>query len=1036
MRKSKQLLLIGISLLLSIYIMAQDNAVTGTVTALDNTPLAGASVLVKGTKVSALTNNAGKFSIKAGKGQVLVVTYVGYAKREITVGDDKSISVKMTLADATLSEVVVTALGIRKEKKSLGYSAQDIKGEELIQTGRTNFVSALQGRVAGLDIGSTGGLPGASNTIVIRGGSSIDRSNQPLFVIDGIPVDNSTLAGGSLLNDAPNRGNDFSSRIGDIDPNDIESITILKGPAATALYGLEASNGAIVINTKRNKKGSLSVSYSGNLRIDVNNRFPELQNVYATGKAGVTSNTTISRWGAKLAFGIPVFDNVGNFFETGVTQSHNISFSGGKEWLSGGASLNYVDQKGTVPNTGYQRYSARVNYNSKISEKLNLSGSGAYINTNNDKAAKGAESYYQYSLVWPNTDNMRNYLTSTGDKDIPLDPDPSNPTADRDYFDNPFFSVNKNKARDKTTRYQFNSTINYNATKWLGLTGRVGYDTYETDGYTYYHPQSSQFYSKNGVNIIPKNVGGIFSNYNDQFKYLNYLIMANFKKSFTHVNTTLTIGHSLDDKSDKVISRYAEKQKDKQSIYDVTNYEKFDPLQAQFQLVKGYKRRLISVFGELKVDINNYLYVSVTGRNDYTSTLPVESNSFFYPSVSVAYILTEAEKSVAATTAMNYAKFRISYAEVGKDGSPHRIFPALDPFTRSGGGFQVSVFGSNPQLKPERTKAFEIGGEFKFYNSRIGLDVTYYNMRSEGQISTPRLSYISGYILQLVNGGVTRNSGLEILLNGSPIKNKTFSWEVITNFALNRNKVVSLPGNFPEYYLSDTWLYGNVRAGYIQGQSFYSLRGNNFSRNANGELFIRTDGYPVANSTDSFNVLGNREPSFNLGITNRLRYKNFSLSMLWNWKAGGDIYNGTDRYLTLLGISKRTLNRETKTVLQGIVQSTGLVNTKEIPLDEGWYNTSARGLKEELFIEKNIYSLRLRDITFSYSVPLKSKRSFIKALDFNLTGNNLILITNYSGPDPDVNGLNGSNRGSGAVGFDYFSLPTPVTYQFGVSAKF
>ncbi|MGE5106303.1 MAG: TonB-dependent receptor domain-containing protein, partial [Sphingobacteriales bacterium] len=433
---------------------------------------------------------------------------------------------------------------------------------------------------------------------------------------------------------------------------------------------------------------------------------------------------------------------------------------------------------------------------------------------------------------------------------------------------------------------------------------------------------------------------------------------------------------------------------------------------------------------------NNYLYLSVTGRNDYTSTLPVESNSFFYPSVSVAYILTEAEKSIAATTAMNFAKFRISYAEVGKDGSPHRIFPALDPFTRSGGGYQVSVFGSNPNLKPERTKAFEIGGEFKFYNSRIGLDVTYYNMRNEGQISTPRLSYISGYILQLVNGGTTRNSGLEILLNGSPIKNKNFSWDITTNFALNRNKVIALPGNFSEYYLSDTWLYGNVRAGYIKGQSYYTFRGNNFARNANGELFIRTDGYPVANSTDSFNVIGNREPSFNLGITNRFRYKNFSLSMLWNWKVGGDVYNATDRYLTLLGISKKTLDRGTTTVLPGIVQSTGLVNTKEIPIDETWYNNTARGFKEELFIEKNIYSLRLRDITLSYSVPLKSKRSFIKALDLNVTANNLILLTNYSGPDPDVNGLNGSNRGSGAVGFDYFSLPTPVTYQFGISAKF
>jgi TonB-linked SusC/RagA family outer membrane protein len=1038
MRQFKRLLLLGISIFYSGIVMAQENIITGTITTVDNTPLFGANVLVKGTKNFALTNSFGKFSIKANKGQVLIITFVGYVNREVTVGNDNSIIIKMSFADATLSEVVVTALGVRKEKKSLGYSVQDIKGEELIETGRTNFVSALQGRVAGLEIGSTGGLPGASNTIVIRGGSSIDRNNQPLFVIDGVPIDNSTIAEGNLLNDAPSRNTDYSSRIGDIDPNDIESITVLKGPAATALYGLEAANGAIVITTKRSKKGKLSVSYNGNIRFDRSTRFPEIQKIYGQGTGGLTNNYTLNRWGAKLPEGTQVFDNVKNFFETGITHTHNISLSGGKEILNGGLSLNLTDQKGTVPNTNYKRYSARVSFNSKLGNKITLSGSGSFINTTNNKAAKGAGSFYLYALLWPGTDDMRNYLNSSGDKEILLDQNPASPTTDPDFFDNPFYTVNKNKAQDKTNRYQLSTTINYTPLSWLSFTGRFGYDKYETDGFTYLNPKSNQGFPFGVALIVPKSVGGIYSDYNDNFRYFNYLAMVNIKKSFYKWNTQLSIGNSLDDRSDKITSRYAEKQRPgPDNIYNINNYEKFNPALPQYAGINGYKRRLISVFGEFKIDYNNYLYLSVTGRNDYTSTLPIDNNSFFYPSVSLAYILTESEKSIAATTAMNYAKFRISYAEVGKDGSPHRIFPALDPFTRTGGGIQVSVFGSNPNLKPERTKAFEIGGEFKFYKSRLGLDFTFYTMKSDKQISTPRLSYISGYILQLVNGGTIRNSGIEILLTGTPIKTKNFSWDITNNFTLNRNKVLALPGNFAEYYISDTWLHGNVRAGYDKGQTFYTLRGNYFGRNSKNELLIGTTGYPVAfTSVNDFAVIGNREQNYNWGITNRIRYKNFGLSMLWHFRSGGDIYNATNLVLTQFGISKLTENRGTKVVLDGIVQSTGLVNQKEITLDESWYNNTSRGAISELFIEKNIYAIRMRDISITYGLPIKSKRSFIKSLDFNITANNLILITDYSGGDPDVNGLNGSNRGSGAVGFDYFSVPNPITFQFGIAAKF
>ena len=1011
-----QVLLVALFTFSATVLFGQQKTVTGKVTGESGQFLSNVTVNIKGTNRTVQTNSSGSFSIQASMGDVLMITFVGYTTKEIKVGTGNTISVALVPVTKEMEDVVISAFGQTKAKKSIGYSIQKINGDEIAQTGRTNFINSLQGRVAGLTVGNTGGLPGASSTIVLRGGTSFDGNNQPLFVIDGIPVDNSTLAEGSLLNDAANRSADYSNRIGDIDPNDIESITVLKGPAATALYGIEAANGALVITTKKGRKGKMQITYSNNFRFENSTRFPERQMMYGTGNNGVSANNTLAHWGAPIGTAT-TYDNVKNFFKTGFLNSHNINISGGNDLLSTSISLNNLSQDGTVPNTNYIRRSIRMNLSSTVSSRLKFNGSANYIYSENKKGTKGANSFYYYSLIWPITADMRNWQNDNGERVNLLDQD--------DTFDNPYFDVNKNGSRDNTKRLLLNGSVSYDIADWFNITGRVGYDEYTTNGLTFYDPESNQSIP-NRANA--KAVGGIMLDYISQFKLLNSYLLLNFKKSFGDFNGTLTTGLNADDRKSRTDSRYGETF-NVPGLISINNVNQ-SSLEAA---TRGYRRRVVGVFGDLKVDYKNFIFLNLTGRNDWSSTLPVKNNSFFYPSASLSFVFSDLLHTTGST--FTYGKLRASFAQVGKDAPPHKFNPALDNFTRTGGGFAVSFFGANPNIRPETTTSLELGGEFRFLNNKLSVDATYYRVRSKDQIVTTRLSYASGYILQIVNSGVMQNQGLELLVTGKPIEKKNFSWNVIGNFALNRNKVIALPGGFPEFYLSDTWMAGNVRAGYVAGQSYYSFTGVGFQMTADGKTKIGSSGYPLRDG--SFHYIGNREPKFTLGLTNIFRYKNFSLGFLWDWKQGGDIFNATDYGLTSAGLSKRTLDRGKTIVFDG-VDANGEKNTQQVTLTQAYFQSSTLGgLNEYTFIERNINWLRLRDINLSYIIPEKSfKNTFIKGLEINAGASNLILITNYTGADPDVNGLNASNRGSGAVGFDYFSLPAPVAFQFGITARF
>jgi TonB-linked SusC/RagA family outer membrane protein len=1001
---------------ISIPAIAQEKIVSGLVTGTDNRPLPDVTVTVKGTNIATKTSPSGTYSIRVAPGQYLVFTSVNYGRVEERVGSGNMGTTTLQKTNKDLDEVIVTALDIRRSPKSLTYAAQSVEGEALAETGRTNFINALQGRVAGLSIGSTGGLPGSSSSIVLRGGTSFDGNNQPLFIVDGIPVDNSTLAEGSLLNDAANRGSDYSNRIGDLDPNDIESITVLKGPSATALYGIDAANGALVITTKKGRKGAMKVSYNNNFRFEKSTRFPERQTMYGTGTLGRSNDSTISHWGGLIG-DRPIYDNVENFFKTGFLNSHNLNISGGSDLLSTNISLANLSQDGTVPNTGYDRRSIRMNLASTISPKLKFNGSANYIFSKNKKGTKGANSFYYYSLIWPITKDIRNWQTDNGERVNLLDVE--------DAFDNPLFDLNRNGSSDDTKRLLLNGSASYDVTDWFNITGRIGYDEYTTNGLTYYDPLSNQSIP-NKANA--KAVGGIMLDYVSQFRLLNSYLLLNFKKQFGNINAALTTGLNGDKRESRTDSRYGERF----SVPGLISINNVDRATVE-AATRGYRRNLIGVFGDLKLDYKNYLFLNVTGRNDWSSTLPTENNSFFYPSVGVGFVFTDVLKP--SGDIFNYGKLRASFAQVGKDAPPHKFNPALNAFTRTGGGFAVSFFGPNPNIRPETTTSYEIGGEFRFLKSKLKIDATYYEVRSKDQIVSPRLSYASGYILQLVNSGTMQNKGFELLVTGNPVTKKDFSWEVIANFFLNRNKVLALPGGFSEFYLSDTWLAGNVRAGYVPGQSYYSFTGVGYQKNADGKTIIGANGYPLRDG--SFHFIGSREPNFNLGLTNVFKYKNLGFRFLWDWKNGGDIFNATDYSLTSVGLSPRTLQRGNTIVFDG-VDAAGNPNTQQVLLSQAYFQSSTLGgLNESNFIEKDIYWFRLRDISLSYTLPTKMLgKSFVKGADLNAGVSNLVLISNYTGADPDVNGLNASNRGSGAVGFDYFSLPAPVAFQIGLNLRF
>lgn len=1018
----KRLLMAAACLLVTFVGFAQSRQITGTILSEeDNRPLQGVTVINKQTNQKTTTNSEGTFTIDAQPGQQLVFSFVGFTTLTLTVGSETNLSFKLTQEEKQLEQVVVTALGINRSKRSLGYAANDVKGAELAQTQRDNFINSLAARVPGVTISGTSGMPGSSTSIQLRGVNSLSGSNQPLFVIDGLPVNNQTFNANSMVMQTENRTVDFSNRIGDLNPEDIESLTILKGPEAAALYGIDAANGAIVITTKKGKAGKGAISYTFNYGIEDVGNLPEVPRVYNRGSNGVLSVNTYGAFGPKYAEGTVFYDNVNNFFRQGQVQKHNLSFEGGATGYTYRLSGSYSSREGVVPSTKYDRINISLNGTAQIFKNLKAETNLQYINTKNQKVSKGANSFYLSLLAFPADVDMRDYLTPAGTRKRLF-------TSD---IENPYFDVNKNQLDDRGNRSISNLSFVYDPLSWLSLTGRVGIDVASTEYKVLYHPESNR---SGGT------TGGSLDLSNQTNRVITVQYFGSVKEDFFQkkLKTTLRVGSAIYDYDDRIYSVRGEQ-------FLEPNFNSINNTTVTTQRTKSVfaKKRVVGVFGDFNVNYNNFVYLTATGRNDWTSTLPEANNSFFYPSLSTSIVFTELLKNTSIPSIMNLGRIRASIAQVGKDASPYATNPALEAQGTTGGGFSYGFTAPNPLLRPEKVTSREIGMELQFFNNRLGFDAAYYKSKSVDQIINGlRISYGTGFILKNINGGELENWGTELLLRGTPIQSKNFTWDASVNFTRTNSKLTKLPEGVTEYYSSDTWLYGNVRNGARLDGALTTLTANTaYQRNNAGELLISPlTGLPLTTTFTSWPVAGDRNPDFKMGVYNNFTYKGFNLNFLFDIKKGGDVFNGTGLFLYNLGLHPKSIeNRESVLVFDGVLKD-GLENTANPTRNNitvvPYYNNSfyTSSVIDQEFIERDVNWVRLRDISLNYQIPSKwlSSRKLFHSASIGITATDLFMWTNYTGGDPGVNGTSVATGGSGSMGIDYGNLPVPKTFNFNL----
>ncbi len=994
--------------------------------------VAAAQLRVEGTTAGAQTNQDGSYTIaQVPAGPHFVVTRrVGYAPTRLAVtvqsGTTSTLDLALTRLTTTLDAVVVTALGQTTEQRALGTSQQAVAGQAIAETQRPNFVNALQGRIAGVTVNASSGVPGASTSITIRGVSSISSSNQPLFIIDGLPMDNKTMNSNVLASDAPgsatafnNRGIDFTNRASDINPDDIESLVVLKGPEAAALYGIDAANGAIVITTKRGKPGAGGFTYSNSFRAENVRARPSIQRTY--GPIATLGSTSFQYFGAPYADTTTFYDNIDGFFRTGMTQQHNLSFSGASPdnrinyRLSGGA----LRQQGVIPNTQYDRVNLTGATQGRVNRWLSTDLSMTYSYNTNDQTFKGDGGPLIGLLVWPQTDNAKDYLTPAGNRRR------LTTLAAASELDNPYFSVDKNKVNSRNGRFLTNLSLTIAPFSWGNLKTTLGSDSYTNQNVIVRSPESATGNAQNGI----------YDAADDITRNLNAQTLLNFNSHAIVGGLSISglVGNQVSDFKSTVDALRG------QDFLD-PNFVSVNNTNLRGSRTTIAQRRLIGVFGQAVLDYKRYLYLTLQGRNDWTSTIPTERNSFFYPSVTSSFVFSDAFPSLRQFMT---GKLRAAYAEVGKDARPYAYRPSLEFKTTANGGYGYGFTGPNLALKPEFARSYEGGTELTFLQDRLGLDVSVYRKQTKDQIVNDiRGSYATGFILFNLNGAVTRNSGVEVSLRGTPVRKPSFSWDVLANFDHHKGRVLALPNALPEAYVSDTWLVSNadVRNGNTPGQSTESLTGRYYLRATDGPnkgqlLIDPTTGLPLR-STVFVDAGYDRTPDYTVGLTNTVRYKKLSLNFLVDIRRGGDVFNGTEWYLNTRGLSNRTLDRNVPRVIDGVLRD-GRENSANptrnsivvVPAVQTGYYTN---MSEELFIEKDINWVRLQDVRLSYALPAR----IAKNSSVYVSGTDLLTFTNYSGLDPVVNGNTAAVGGSGAVGIDFGNFPVPRALNVGLTFGF
>lgn len=1028
-------LLTTLVLLLSMAGLAlAQRTVVGTVKGDDGEALIGASVRVKGAAIGAVTDANGKYSVTVPAGSnVLIFAYTGYSTQEVTLGASNVVEVVLE-SGTVLKEAVVTALGISREEKSLGYGVTSVKGDDVARSGEVNVIQGLAAKSSGVQVIGSGGTPGASSKILIRGNATFTGENQPLIVVDGVPYDNQTL--GSVASDYPFNANlngvNNSNRALDLNPADVESVNILKGPAAAALYGTRAANGVLLITTKKGRKG-LSVNVSSSVAFDQVNKLPELQMEYGQGTGGgsLTSaegayvpNVPLS-WGPRIgAAGIPevaqAYDNYDAYFKTGTTWNNNISISMGTDNTTFRLSYGNANQTGIVPNTELNRNSFRLTAESQQG-KFRLSGTAAYAKTKDIKAQNGSNlSGVMLSLTrMPPSFNViggpgpNGYDTRDG--------------LSWQYFalyDNPLWSAYNNPMTGDVDRITGNITATLNATSWLDLTARIGADAY-TDA-------RKQIFAVGALDP-PAPVGEVWEN-NKRRLEVNSDLFAAFKPQMSgRFGVNFTLGMNLNSRRDEDVFARGRNL----AIPGFYNLSNASDLYNSSTL---FEKRIAGIFGDLNLSYANQLYLNITGRNDWASTFGEDArkNGFFYPSANLAWAFTE---MLPNRDILSFGKVRASYARAGIEPFPYRtrtyfVAPFItDGFTDGFGfpyggqnGFSLSSRLGNANLEPEINTTTEFGVNLKFFQNKIDLDVNYYISKSSNLLVLRPIAGSTGAEEIYTNIGEMENKGWEIELGLNPVSTRIFKWNIQANFTRNRNEVTKLAEGVDEIDIETA--FASIGSYAIVGQPYGALYSTKWARNEQGQLLIGANGLPQRDPQRG-NV-GNPYPDWTAGIRNIFEIYGVTINGLLDIRQGGALWNGTWARLNRFGTTLASAARDQTYVIPGVKVADGTPN--DIAISANSYFSNYVGDSGAAAVEQVVQDgswVRLRELTLGYNIPLTSK--YVKGINVYFTGRNLWLSTDYTGVDPETS-LTGA--GSNVGGFDYFNMPSTKSYIVGLNLNF
>lgn len=1094
----KKLTLIIAVLLITVSAAFAQRTITGTVTDEGGETLISVNVVVKGSTVGTVTDLDGKYKISVPDGSsTLVFSYTGFNTQEVALGASNVMDV--TLSEGIfLNDVVVTALGVSRDEKAVGYAVQQVDGGDIAETNSVNFLDGLAGKAAGVQITQASGAAGASSRIVLRGQTSFNGNNEALIVVDGIRLDNSENSSERSLGGVAN-----SNRGMDIDPGSIESISVLKGAAATALYGVEGARGVILITTKKGKKGKMTVDFNSNVTLSQYNKLVDRQTTYGQGVGGQIINPGTTGFATALSYGaridtlrydgsdfdfdprgrivgqsdpnagaaVQAFDNADNFFQNGLTYNNSVALSGGSDLGTYRFSFANTSQEGIIPMNTFNRTNVGLSVSSKI-DKFSISGSANYVNSGGRRIQQGSNTsgimlgLMRTPATFDNAGGFDDPVNSPGAYQFP-------DGRQRAYrgntgYDNPYWTVNNAPFTDNVNRMFGNVRLGYEFSPWASLSTTIG-----TDFYTDNRKQEFELGSNNarGGRVIEDQY-----NYSHIDAYVNLTGSGQLSSDFS---LSYNVGTNFWNKNLK--NNFV--QADNLSF---SGFRELANTSGVIASVDQVPERSFSMFGSVDFGYKNFLYLTLTGRNDWVSSLIVPTKEFnagdidiFYPSASLSFVFSEL---LPSSDILSFGKARLSIAQVG-GGAPgsfstgtiynvpnndQSIYSLGDGWTsgilfpfEGTTGYTYSPLQGNLDLIPSLTTDIEFGLDLRFFNNRVGIDATYYTRESKDQIIAINIANSTGFQRAIVNAGELGTTGTEVILNVTPVKTADFSWDLGINFSSWKTLVKSLPEGVQNQYLdgfAGTGVFNLAPADDGTEFEFGQIVGNPFQRvndvdangtpifnpdadfNPDGELIIDDSGdagsnpnygFPLADNTPR--VIGNPNPDFLLGINSTIRWKNLSVKFLFDIKQGGDLWNGTKGAMTFFGTSANTEDRGKTETFDGVLLSNS-ATTANIPvvIDENWYtgNGGGFGAVAEHFVE-DASSYRLRFLTASYNFG--SMIEGLSDLTLSFTGRNLLLFTPYSGIDPETSLVGSSSNGQG---LDYFQMPGVKSYSLGVNVKF